>query len=105
MSSTIASMYLAREGGLSLTWGDLDERVRGASAALVGLSYERIRKFAMSSTELSVEAGEVTPSLKVRRRAVEERHRTVLEGLYDDELRSREEVGRRGVRPRMVSAI
>jgi long-chain acyl-CoA synthetase len=52
-------------------------------------SYARIRKFVVLATDLSVEAGEVTPSLKVRRRAVEERHRAILEELYDDELRSR----------------
>jgi long-chain acyl-CoA synthetase len=44
--------------------------------------YEAIRRWAILPAELRVETGELTPSLKVRRRVVEERYRDVLEGLY-----------------------
>ncbi len=44
--------------------------------------YEAIRRWAILPSELKVETGELTPSLKVRRRVVEQRYRNVLEGLY-----------------------
>ena len=44
--------------------------------------YEAIRRWAILPAELKVETGELTPSLKVRRRVVEQRYRDVLEGLY-----------------------
>ncbi len=44
--------------------------------------YEAIRRWAILPAELKIETGELTPSLKVRRRVVEQRYRDVLEGLY-----------------------
>jgi long-chain acyl-CoA synthetase len=44
--------------------------------------YEAIRRWALLPSELKVETGELTPSLKVRRRVVEQRYRDVLESLY-----------------------
>ena len=44
--------------------------------------YEAIRRWALLPAELKVETGELTPSLKVRRRFVEQRYRDVLESLY-----------------------
>ena len=44
--------------------------------------YEAIRRWAILPAEFRVETGELTPSLKVRRRVVEERYRSVLESLY-----------------------
>ena len=44
--------------------------------------HEAIRRWAILPGELKVEKGELTPSLKVRRRLVEQRYRDVLEGLY-----------------------
>ena len=44
--------------------------------------YEKIRKFALLPREFSVAAGELTPTLKVKRRVVAEMWREVIEGLY-----------------------
>ncbi len=44
--------------------------------------YEAIRRWAILPAELKIETGELTASLKVRRRVVEQRYRDVLEGLY-----------------------
>jgi long-chain acyl-CoA synthetase len=44
--------------------------------------WEAIRKFWILSRDLSVEAGEVTPSLKVKRRVVERMHMKELDALY-----------------------
>lgn len=44
--------------------------------------HERIRRFAVLPRELSAEAGEITASMKVRRRTVEAHFQAVLERLY-----------------------
>ncbi len=45
-------------------------------------SYARVKKFAVLPVELSEEAGEITPTQKVKRRIVAEKYRDVLESLY-----------------------
>jgi long-chain acyl-CoA synthetase len=45
--------------------------------------WETIKKFEILATELSVDEGEVTPSLKVRRKAVEKKYADVLNSMYD----------------------
>ena len=44
--------------------------------------YEQLRKFVLLPKEFSVAAGELTPTLKVKRRVVTERWRDVIEALY-----------------------
>ncbi len=44
--------------------------------------YETIKKIALLPKELSVEAGELTPTLKLKRRVIHERHREAIEALY-----------------------
>ena len=45
--------------------------------------FEQIRRFAALPTELSVEAGELTPTLKIKRRVVAEKWRETIDGLYE----------------------
>lgn len=45
-------------------------------------SWETIKKFAILDHNLAVEGGDLTPSLKLRRRVVEERYRSHLDALY-----------------------
>jgi long-chain acyl-CoA synthetase len=47
--------------------------------------WETIKRFEILPSELSVEEGEVTPSLKIRRRAVEEKYADVLNSMYDSD--------------------
>ena len=44
--------------------------------------YAAIRKFAVLAADLTVEGGDLTTSLKVKRKAVEQKHRRVLDSLY-----------------------
>lgn len=44
--------------------------------------HEKIKKIALLDEEFSIEGGELTPTLKVRRKFVEEKHRDVIDGLY-----------------------
>ncbi|WP_026119274.1 AMP-dependent synthetase/ligase [Nocardiopsis ganjiahuensis] len=50
--------------------------------------HETVKDFAILPSELTVEQGEITPSLKMRRRAVEERYSDLLEGMYKDSIQS-----------------
>jgi len=44
--------------------------------------YERIKKIALLENEFTIEGGELTPTLKVKRRVIDEKYRDVIEGLY-----------------------
>ncbi len=44
--------------------------------------WETIKKFAVLDRDLTVESGELTPSLKVKRKVVEDNFRDTLEGFY-----------------------
>jgi long-chain acyl-CoA synthetase len=44
--------------------------------------HERIRRFTVLKREFSLEEGEMTPTMKVRRRIVGERYRDLIEGMY-----------------------
>jgi len=44
--------------------------------------FERVRRYRVLPRGLSIEGGELTPTLKVRRREVEERYRPLIEAMY-----------------------
>ncbi|QFY08556.1 AMP-binding protein [Nonomuraea phyllanthi] len=45
-------------------------------------SYATVKKFAILAADFTVETGELTPSLKMKRKQVEERHAATLDALY-----------------------
>lgn len=47
-------------------------------------SYERVKKIALLEKELTIEGGELTPTLKVKRRVVIEKYHAVIEKIYTD---------------------
>ena len=47
-------------------------------------NYERVRKFKLLDKPFSMENGEITPSLKVRRKFVEERYQHLIEEMYEN---------------------
>ncbi|MDP9024324.1 MAG: AMP-binding protein [Candidatus Eremiobacteraeota bacterium] len=50
-------------------------------------SYERIRRIILLEREFSVESGELSPSMKIKRRVVEERYKSQIDHAYDADLR------------------
>ncbi len=46
--------------------------------------YEKVKKIALLENELTIESGELTPTLKVKRRVIDEKYRAVVDALYAD---------------------
>ena len=46
-------------------------------------NFERVRRFTLLKKPFSIEEGELTPSLKVRRKVVEEKYAGVIQGMYE----------------------
>ncbi|NKY98595.1 AMP-dependent synthetase/ligase [Nocardiopsis alborubida] len=49
--------------------------------------HETVKRFAILPSDLTIEEGEMTPSLKMRRRVVEDRYRDLLDGMYEESVR------------------
>jgi long-chain acyl-CoA synthetase len=60
---------------------DLFERqIAGLTTDLA--QYERVKKVALLENELTIEGGELTPTLKVKRRVVDEKYHDLIDALY-----------------------
>ena len=46
--------------------------------------YERIKKVALLENEFTIEGGELTPTLKVKRRVIDQKYHDVIEKLYEE---------------------
>ena len=44
--------------------------------------YERVKKFALIDHEFTVEGGELTPTLKVKRRVIDDKYRDIIDEMY-----------------------
>jgi len=60
---------------------DLFER-QIASLTLDLAQYERVKRIALLPNELTIEGGELTPTLKVKRRVIDEKYRDVIDRMY-----------------------
>lgn len=54
--------------------------IADANASLA--SFETIKNFAILENDFTIESGELTPSLKVKRKVVDDRYRELIESLY-----------------------
>ena len=46
-------------------------------------NYERVRKFTILEKPFSIESGEMTPSLKLKRKVIEERYKDLIDDMYE----------------------
>jgi long-chain acyl-CoA synthetase len=44
--------------------------------------YEKVKRIGLLADEFSIDGGELTPTLKIKRRVVEEKHKELIESLY-----------------------
>ena len=58
----------------------IDEHVQKLNGQLQ--RWETIKKFIILPRDLTIEDGELTPSMKVRRKIVEQKYMAELDGLY-----------------------
>ena len=56
---------------------DVLDRLNGSLA-----QFERVKRFALLPTEFTMERGELTPTMKVRRQVVEQRWRPLIDTIY-----------------------
>ena len=66
-----------------------DDVVREANAGLA--NFETIKRFRLVAEEWSQDSGELTPSMKLKRRVITERYSAVVDELYADEATARAE--------------
>jgi len=63
---------------------DLMERQVGTATA--GLArFETVKKIALLDKEFAVESGELTPTLKVKRRVIDQKYKSLIDHLYSEE--------------------
>jgi long-chain acyl-CoA synthetase len=48
-------------------------------------SYEKVKKIALLDGEFEIEKGEITPTLKVKRNIVEEKHKDIIDAMYGED--------------------
>ncbi len=60
------------------------QRIAKLSASLA--RYETIKKFKLLPQPFSMEKGEITPTLKIRRNIVEEHYKDIIEAMYEDSI-------------------
>ncbi|HKB72191.1 MAG TPA: long-chain fatty acid--CoA ligase [Thermoanaerobaculia bacterium] len=46
--------------------------------------YEQIRAFTLLDRDLTLDAGEITPTMKVKRRVIEERYKALIDRMYEE---------------------
>jgi long-chain acyl-CoA synthetase len=85
--------YVKHKGMSSMTHAEMcrNDRIidlikRQIDSATNGLArFEKVKKIVLLENELSVDGGELTPTLKIKRRVVEEKYKDLIDQLYADQ--------------------
>jgi len=94
VSEEAARKLLAEKGISASDYSNLTKRPEIQAAVQVAIDhlnaeqppYASLKKFALVDHEFSQESGELTPTLKVKRKVVIQRYRTLLDGMYDEAI-------------------
>jgi long-chain acyl-CoA synthetase len=63
----------------------IDLLQRQVDSLTAGLArYERVKRVALLERELTIDGGELTPTLKVKRRVIDAKYRDVIDRIYDE---------------------
>ena len=62
------------------SWQRSDTRIGGLLPELA--QFERIKKVTLLPREFTLEAGELTPTLKVKRRVIEQKYKDLIDRMY-----------------------
>jgi long-chain acyl-CoA synthetase len=84
----------AKEQGLR--WKDREELIclpevkdlydRVINESMEGFAqFEKVKRYKLLANEFTIESGELTPSLKIRRGIVEKQHANLIENLYSED--------------------
>jgi long-chain acyl-CoA synthetase len=46
--------------------------------------WEQVKKIVLLPTELTIDAGELTPTLKLKRKPIQARYASLIDGIYGD---------------------
>lgn len=76
-------------------YGRVAEAVAGVNAGLA--RFETIKRFVLLPAEFTIASGEITPTIKVRRRAVEEKYAAEIEAMYQRERNEEPRAGAAGL--------
>jgi long-chain acyl-CoA synthetase len=77
---------LVGEGRVVALYGEIVREVNGGLA-----NFETLKRFRVVADEWTQESGELTPSMKLKRRAITARYAAVIDELYADEATARGE--------------
>jgi long-chain acyl-CoA synthetase len=77
---------LAADSRVVALYGEIVREVNGSLA-----NFETLKRFRVVAEEWAIESGELTPSMKLKRRVITARYAAVIDALYADEATSRGE--------------
>ena len=77
---------LIADGRVIALYGGIVSEVNGSLA-----NFEKLKRFRVVAEEWTQESGELTPSMKLKRRAITARYAAVIGELYADEATARGE--------------
>jgi long-chain acyl-CoA synthetase len=83
---TTSRTQLVADSRVIALYGEIVREVNGSLA-----NFETLKRFRVVAEEWTQETGELTPSMKLKRRVLKERYASVIAELYADEATSRGE--------------
>src|SRR5262249_34619544 len=92
VNEEVARKLLAEKGISGKNYAEMSktkELEAGVQAAVDQINaelppYSQLKKFALLDHEFTQESGELTPTLKVKRKVATQRYKAVLDGMYDE---------------------